>query len=407
MKPWRRRESDARTNPQSRLRTADIWPLAVLGLRGRPARAVLSAAGVALGVATMVAVLGISSSSRAQLVTEIDALGTNLLTVTPGQSFGGQSVTLPKSAPAMVARIGPVLGASAIGDVSANVYRSNYISPANTEAITIYAANTNLLSTLQGSISQGQFLNGATSHYPAVVLGAAAAAALGIDRADGSTVVWLGNQWFNVVGILQPLALAPELDRTALIGFPVAETVLHADGSPVQIYVRTNPTSVAAVQSVLAATADPAAPQDASVANPTDALTARADASAAFQSLFLALGAVALIVGGIGIANVMVIAVLERRGEIGLRRALGAERAHIGIQFVAEAALLAAIGGTSGSILGAAATATYATARHWHTVVSLPLLLAAIALALLVGATAGLYPALRASRLSPSEALRT
>jgi len=368
---------------------------------------VLSAAGVALGVATMVAVLGISSSSRAQLVTEIDALGTNLLTVTPGQSFGGQSVTLPKSAPAMVARIGPVLGASAIGDVSANVYRSNYISPANTEAITIYAANTNLLSTLQGSISQGQFLNGATSHYPAVVLGAAAAAALGIDRADGSTVVWLGNQWFNVVGILQPLALAPELDRTALIGFPVAETVLHADGSPVQIYVRTNPTSVAAVQSVLAATADPAAPQDASVANPTDALTARADASAAFQSLFLALGAVALIVGGIGIANVMVIAVLERRGEIGLRRALGAERAHIGIQFVAEAALLAAIGGTSGSILGAAATATYATARHWHTVVSLPLLLAAIALALLVGATAGLYPALRASRLSPSEALRT
>ena len=288
-----------------------------------------------------------------------------------------------------------------------NVYRSSFISPANTEAITVYAAYTNLLSTLEGQTSQGQFLNRATSHYPAVVLGAAAATALGIDRADGSTVVWLGNQWFDVVGILQPLALAPELDRSVLIGFPVAETLLHANGSPVQIYVRTDPTSVGAVQSVLAATADPAAPQDASVANPTDALTARADASAAFQSLFLALGAVALIVGGIGIANVMVIAVLERRGEIGLRRALGAERGHIGIQCVAEAALLAAIGGTSGSILGAVATAAYATARHWHTVVSLPLLLAAIALALLVGATAGLYPALRASRLSPSEALRT
>ena len=389
------------------LRPADVWPLAALGLRGRPARAVLSAAGVALGVATMVAVLGISSSSRAQLVAEIDALGTNLLTVAPGQSFAGQTVTLPKSAPAMVARIGPVLGASAIGDVSASVYRSNYISPANTEAITVYAADTNLLSTLEGHTSQGQFLNRATSHYPAVVLGATAATALGIDRADGSTVVWLGNQWFSVVGILQPLALAPELDRSALVGFPVAETVLHADGSPVQIYVRTDPTSVAAVQSVLAATADPAAPQDAAVANPTDALTARADASAAFQSLFLALGAVALIVGGIGIANVMVIAVLERRGEIGLRRALGARRAHIGIQFVAEAALLAAIGGASGSILGAAATAAYATARHWHAVVSLPLLLAAVGLALLVGAAAGLYPALRASRLSPAEALRT
>jgi putative ABC transport system permease protein len=405
VRPWR--ESPPGADQRSLLRPADVWPLAALGLRGRPARAVLSAAGVALGVATMVAVLGISSSSQAQLVSEIDALGTNLLTVAPGQSYAGQTVTLPKSAPAMVARIGPVLGASAIGDVSANVYRSNYISTVNTEAITVYAADTNLLSTLEGKMSHGRFLNRASSHYPAVVLGAIAATALGIDRADGSNVVWLGNQWFSVVGILQPLALAPELDRSALVGFPVSEAVLHADGSPIQIYVRTDPTSVAAVQSVLAATADPAAPQDASVTNPTDALTARADASAAFQSLFLALGAVALLVGGIGIANVMVIAVLERRGEIGLRRALGAQRTHIGIQFVAEAALLAAVGGASGSILGEAVTAAYSTARHWHTVVSLPLLLVAVALALLVGATAGLYPALRASRLSPSEALRT
>ena len=227
----------------------------------------------------------------------------------------------------MVTRIGPVLGASAIGDVSANVYRTNFISVANTEAITVYAAQTNLLSTLEGQTRQGQFLNRATSHLPAVVLGASAATALGIDRVDGMTTVWLGNQWFSVVGILRPLTLVPELDRSALIGFPVAESLLRADGSPVQIYVRTDPTSVAAVQSVLAATVDPAAPQDVSVANPTDALTARADASAAFQSLFLALGAVALLVGGIGIANVMVIGVLERRGEIGLRRALGAQRA--------------------------------------------------------------------------------
>ncbi len=266
---------------------------------------------------------------------------------------------------------------------------------------------TNLLSTLEGQTRQGQFLNRATSHFPAVVLGASAATALGIDRVDGMTTVWLGNQWFSVVGILRPLTLVPELDRSALIGFPVAESLLRADGSPVQIYVRTDPTSVAAVQSVLAATVDPAAPQDVSVANPTDALTARADASAAFQSLFLALGAVALLVGGIGIANVMVIGVLERRGEIGLRRALGAQRAQIGIQFVAEAALLAVVGGAAGSVLGAVATAGYATARHWHIVVSLPLLFVAVALALVVGATAGLYPALRASRLSPAEALRT
>jgi putative ABC transport system permease protein len=382
--------------------------LALLGLRGRPTRALLSAAGVALGVATMVAVLGISSSSRAQLVAEIDSLGTNLLTVTPNQIFGGSSTTeLPRAAPAMAARIGPVQGAAAIGDVSANVYRSNYIPSANSAAITVYAATTNLLHTLEGTLARGSFLNAATSHLPAVVLGHDSAVALGIDRADGSEEVWLGSQWFSVDGILSPVLLAPELDRAVLIGFPIAQNLLHASGRPVQLYIRTDPSNVGAVQSVLAATVNPAAPQNVTVTNPTDALTARADASAAFQSLFLALGAVALLVGGIGIANVMVIAVLERRGEIGLRRALGAERIHIGIQFLAEAATLAAMGALAGVVLGTVATEVYATARHWTTAISLPVLAAAIAVAIAVGALAGLYPSIRAARLSPSEALRT
>ena len=344
----------------------------MLGLRGRPARAILSAAGIALGIATVVGVLGISNSSRAQLVAQIDALGTNLLTVTPGQSFSGGTVALPKTAPAMVARVGPVLSASAIGDVGANVYRNDRISIANTEAIAVYAADINLVRTLEGHLAGGRFLNAATNHFPAVVLGADAASALGVDRADGTTQVWLGKHWFSVIGILDRLPLAPELDRSALIGFPMAEKLLGANGSPVEVYVRTSPASVDAVQSVLGATADPAAPQDVAITNPTDALAARADASAAFQSLFLALGAVALVVGGIGIANVMVIAVLERRGEIGLRRALGARRVHIGVQFVAEASLLALIGGTAGAVLGGFATTVYSSARHWSAVVSVP-----------------------------------
>jgi ABC-type antimicrobial peptide transport system permease subunit len=395
-----------RPSPRSRLRTRDVWPLAVLGLRGRPARAVLSVAGVAIGIATMVAVLGISTSSRSQLVAEIDALGTNLLTVAPGQSFTGQNVTLPRTAPAMITRIGPVQAAAAIGDVNAAVYRNNHVPAANTDAVTVYAADTNLITTLKGGVTRGRFLNAATSHFPAVVLGADAAAALGIDRSTDMQV-WLGNHNFVVVGILNQLPLAPELDRSALIGFPIAEHLLHADGFPAQIYVRTDPATVNSVQAVLAATADPAAPQDVAIANPSDALTARADAAAALQSLFLALGAVALIVGGIGIANVMVIAVLERRGEIGLRRALGARRAHIAIQFVAEAALLATIGGASGAILGGFVTTVYATARHWNTVVPVPALLAATAAAVAVGTLAGLYPARKAAQLPPSDALRT
>jgi putative ABC transport system permease protein len=287
--------------PRSRFRARDTWPLAVLGLASRPARAVLSALGVALGIATMVAVLGISSSSQAQLLAEIDALGTNLLTVTPGQSFGDQPATLPATAPAMAARIGPVIGASAIGDVTANVYRTDRISAANTNAITVYSADTSLLRTLQGHLLGGRFLSAATSRYPAVVLGADAAGALGIDRADGSAEVWLGSHWFSVVGVMARLPLAPELNRAALIGFPAAERLLHASPAPVEVYVRVNPLSVAAVQSVLAATADPAAPQDATVTNPADALTARADAAAAFQTLFLGLGAVlvALAIGAL------------------------------------------------------------------------------------------------------------
>jgi putative ABC transport system permease protein len=392
--------------PVSHLRAADTWPLALLGLASRPARAALSALGVALGIATMVAVLGISSSSRAQLVAEIDALGTNLLTVAPGQSFGGQTATLPPAAPAMVARIGPVIGASAIGDVNAQVYRNNRISPANTNAITVYSAETSLLRTLLGQLARGTFLDAATARYPAVVLGPDAATALGIDRADGTVQVWLGNRWFSVIGILRPLPLAPELDRTALIGYPVAERLLDATAAPVQIYVRANPASIAAVAAVLPATANPAAPQDVSVTDPVAALTARADAASAFQGLFLALGAVALMVGGIGIANVMVIAVLERRGEIGLRRALGARRRHVAVQFAAEATLLAGCGGVAGAVLGGFSTTVYAAARHWDAVVPVPVLLAAVAVALLVGAAAGLYPALRAARLVPAKALR-
>ena len=397
----------SRITGQSRLTATDIASLAALGLRGRPTRTVLSAAGIAVGIATIVAVLGIATSSQAQLVAEIDALGTNLLTVTPGASPSGGTPELPKTAPAMVARIGPVRSASAIGDVTANVYRNDRISSVNTEALSVYAADTHLLVAVQGHVYRGRFLTSATDRFPAVVLGADAATALGIDRADGSAQVWLGRHWFGVIGILAPLPLAPELDRSALIGFPVAERLLHADGHPVELYVRTDPASVSAVQSVLAVTADPAAPQDLTITNPSDALTARADAASAFRSLFLALGAVVLFVGGIGIANVMAIAVLERRGEIGLRRALGATRRHIGSQFVAEAALLAFTGGAAGAVLGAFATALYASARGWPAVVPAADLMAAVVVAVAVGAASGLYPALRASRLSPAEALRT
>ncbi len=253
---------------------------------------------------------------------------------------------------------------------------------------------------MQGHLARGTFLNRATARFPAAVLGASAAAALGIDQAGGQAQVWLGGRWFAVAGIMAPAPLAPELDRAVLIGLPIARSLLHARAAPAEIYVRTAPASVTAVEDVLAATADPAAPQGVSISNP-------ADATAAFQALFLALGTVALLVGGVGIANVMVIAVLERRGEIGLRRALGATRTHIAAQFIAESALLALLGGIAGALLGGFATAGYAHLRQWSAVVPGTALGAAVAAALAIGAVAGVYPALRAARLSPAEALRS
>jgi putative ABC transport system permease protein len=403
--------STRRTGARSRLAPRDVWGLAAAGLGGRPVRTVLSAAGVALGVATMVAVLGISGSSRAQLVSEIDALGTNLLTVSPGQSFTNQNPQLPARAPAMVRRIGPVLSAAAIGEVpqGVGVYRNDRISSANTNGITVYTADPTLAGTVEATMARGRFLNAATAHLPAVVLGADAAQALGIDRVSGARPVEvdIARQWFSVVGVLDPVALAPELDRTALVGAPIGRQLLGSDGRPQEIYVRTAPADVDAVQAVLADSVDPAAPQNVEIANPTDALAARADAASSYESLLLALGAVALVVAGVGIANVMVIAVLERRTEIGLRRSLGATRIHIGVQFVAESALLAATGGAAGALLGACATTVYAGTRHWTTVIPPPALLLAVLAATAVGAVAGVYPAARAARLSPSLALRS
>jgi putative ABC transport system permease protein len=387
------------------LRPADVARLAITGLVGKPVRAVLSALGVALGVATMVAVLGLSSSSRAQLVAEIDALGTNMLTAQPSPLAGAQNATLPAAAPAMAARIGPVISVGAVGAVGASIYKNDHIPAADTEAISVEAASPSLLGTVEGHLYRGRFLNAATSRFPAVVLGSDAASALGLDQAG--TQAWLGSQWFTVVGIMRPVLLAPELDRAALIGFAQAARLAGQPVLPTELYVRINPQSTSAVGSVLAATADPASPQDIQVTNPTDALVARADASSALQGLFLALGAVALAVGGIGIANVMVIGVLERRGEIGLRRALGARRAHIGIQFLAESSLVALTGGAGGAILGGFAVTVFAAARHWHALVPVPALLLAAGSALAVGATAGIYPALKAARLAPAEGLRT
>jgi putative ABC transport system permease protein len=389
----------------SRLLAADALRVGATGLRARRLRAGLSALGIAIGIASMVAVLGISESSKADLLATLDRLGTNLLTVAPGQTFLGEDAELPEPAAGMIGRIGAVERAASVKTLEQTVRRTDFIDEAETGGIAVTAADPGLPRVLGARLRSGRFLNEATARYPTVVLGSTAARRLGIDRPGVN--VWLGEHWFTVIGILGRVTLDPNLDSTALIGYPVAKRLFGADRSASTIYVRAADDSVPEVRSLLAATANPDHPEEVQVSRPSDVLSARAAAKSAFTSLFLGLGAVALLVGGVGIANVMVISVLERRSEIGLRRALGATRRHISVQFLSESLLLAAAGGAAGSLLGALVTLGYASSRGWTAAVPPEALVGGPAAALAIGAVAGLYPAVRAARLSPTEALRT
>jgi putative ABC transport system permease protein len=307
----------------------------------------------------------------------------------------------------MIARIGPVTSVERIGATDAKVYRSPRIPAINTNGLGVQAASLGLLRTIGATVAAGRYLNAATARLPVAVLGAAAAKRLGIDRVYRGERIWLGGRWFYVAGLLNPARLAGEIDNSVLVGFPSAKRDLGFDGHPTTIYVRAETSQVAAVQDVLAATANPQAPNEVNVSQPSAALTARAAAQSALNGLFLGLGAISLLVGAVGVGNIMLISVLERRSEIGLRRALGATKGQIRSQFLAEAILLAVLGGGVGVTAGALATAVYATTKHWATVIPALAWGGGLGAALAIGAIAGLLPALRAARMSPTEALRT
>jgi putative ABC transport system permease protein len=391
----------------SRLLPADVLRVGSIGLRTRRLRAALSVLGIAIGIASMVAVLGISQSSKADLLAQLDKLGTNLLTISPGASLTEERATLPVAAPKMVARLDAVEQVAYLRGVDATLRRTNFIPASQTNGLAVHAANTNLLVTLKGTVAEGVFLNAANIRYPAIVLGSVAAERLAITSLQAGPAVYVNGYWFSVVGILNPLPLAPDIDRAGLVGFPIAEELLGASADPSAIHIRTDPDRIGQTRALLPPTVNPENPEEVAVSRPSDVIEARAATKTAYTSLFLGLGAVALLVGGIGIANVMVISVLERRSEIGLRRALGATKRHISIQFLSESLLLAALGGVAGALLGVVVTAVYALARGWEVSIPAYAPIGGLAASLLIGGVAGLYPAVRAARLSPTDALRT
>ncbi|MFI9555074.1 ABC transporter permease [Nonomuraea endophytica] len=383
------------------MNVSDLLRTGAAGLRARPNRAALSALGIAIGIATVIAVLGVSATSRADLLRRLDELGTNLLTVTPGQTVRGEDASLPASAAAMAGQIGTVQETGATARLTAEVYRNDLIPPERTGGITVQAATPGLLTALQGS---GPWFTEATARYPTVVLGAVAARRIGARAGDQ---VWLGGRWFTVLGALDPLPLAPEVDRSALVGWAAAAELLAFDCKPTTLYVRADPQAVASVAGVLGRTVNPEHPEETVVARPSDALAARAAAAGSLTGLLLGLGAVALLVGDVGVANTMVISVLERRGEIGLRRSLGATRGDVRLQFLTESLLLSVLGGTAGAGLGVLVTTGYALAQGLRPSMEPWALPTALVATLLIGLIAGGYPATRAARLSPATALTT
>lgn len=392
---------------RSKVGLADQARVGGVALRSRKVRSVLSALGIAIGVATVVSVLGISRSSQADLLDQLDALGTNLLQVQSGEGFGfDDDTSLPDTAAEGVRNIAPVDSVAKVTDLGTAALRSALADPNQTQGISVKAAEPDTLASLAGSMASGRFLDDAVDDHPVVVLGSVAAERLNITEVDGTTAVWIDGRSWLVVGIMDELPLASDLDRSVLVGYDAAATYLTDELAPSRLYVRTDPAQVEAVADVLAAQANPEAPENVDVSRPSDAIAAKAAAEDAFTSLFLGLGAVALIVGAVGTANVMVMSVLERRGEIGLRRALGATRGHVRVQFLVEAVLLSIGGGVLGVAGGAAVTWGY---TDWN---GLPFALPPEAVgygllaALGIGVLAGVYPATRAARLSPTEALR-
>ena len=390
---------------KNKLRTRDLFFVAVYGVKARKGRAALTSIGIGIGIAAIVAVSGIAASGSADLLSTLESLGTNLVKASPQAGFFGTQEELPEGVIGMVERIGPVEEVTSTTQTDLLVRRSNFISEFEGGGISTIVTSSELLNVIGGKLSEGRFITDGLADLPVTVLGSVTAKRLGITNLSKPTKILIDDEWFGVIGIVEELKIHPDLDRSVFIGYGAAKKLFDINEEPTTIYLRANPTFIEDVVEVIAPSMNPENPDQVEVSRPSDALEAQQAVEASFTNLLLGLGSVALLVGGVAIANVMVMSVLERRMEIGVRRSIGATRREIRYQFLLESVVLSGIGGLVGVMLGSLITLAYT--NYTNIVFSIPVwqILGAVVLALLIGAISGVYPAIKASKIQPAEAV--
>ena len=391
---------------KNKLRTKDLFFVALYGVKARKGRAALTSIGIGIGIAAIVAVSGIAASGSADLLSTLESLGTNLVKASPQAGFFGTQEELPEGVIGMVERIGPVEEVTSTTQTDLLVRRSNFISEFEGGGISTIVTSSELLNVIGGNLLEGRFITDGLSDLPITVLGSVTAKRLGITNLSQPSKILIDDEWFGVIGIIEELKIHPDLDRSVFIGYGAAKKLFDINEEPTTIYLRANPSFIEDVVEVIAPSMNPENPDQVEVSRPSDALEAQQAVEASFTNLLLGLGSVALLVGGVAIANVMVMSVLERRMEIGVRRSIGATRREIRYQFLLESIVLSGIGGLVGVMLGSLITLAYT--NYTNIVFSIPVwqILGAVVLALLIGAISGVYPAIKASKIQPAEAVR-
>ena len=400
---------------RSRLTVRDLISESFAGLSARPARSALTVLGTVLGITALVATLGVSRTAGNQIVARFDSLAATEVLVEPNNLGGGgatRSSTLPWDSETRLNRLNGVLAAGTLTEVDVKGALTSTTSvqdpSANTEfAIPVRAASPGLFAAVRTRLRTGRVfdLGHDVRKDRVAVIGPAVAEQLGLNRVDQQPALFVGDRLFVVIGIIDDVARQPDLLDSIIIPNGTAQREYDLV-APLLVEVDTAVGAATLISRQAPRTLDPDDPSRLRATTAGEPKRVKDEVQSDVNGLFLILGVVSLLVGAIGIANVTLVSVLERIGEIGLRRALGAGRRHIAAQFLAESTVLGLLGGAVGASLGVLVTVAISASKQWTPVMDARLPILAPFLGATVGLLAGLYPALRAASLQPVDALR-